>query len=144
MIRRPPRSTLSSSSAASDVYKRQIINGGSFGHDSADQVVGDEMHEHFAVEQGRAQTTELLHLHGGFDVPEEQLDRPAPQVELGQFGGGVGDRIEQRGDQNDVLGAKAGDTDRIANQAQGDLGGQGVPESAGGGFALALGLVPGD
>src|SRR5664280_1676008 len=26
MIRRPPRSTLSSSSAASDVYKRQIIN----------------------------------------------------------------------------------------------------------------------
>eukprot|EP00658_Telonema_sp_P-2_P078963 TRINITY_DN7525_c0_g1_i4.p1 TRINITY_DN7525_c0_g1~~TRINITY_DN7525_c0_g1_i4.p1 ORF type:complete len:129 (+),score=18.15 TRINITY_DN7525_c0_g1_i4:134-520(+) len=27
MIRRPPRSTLSSSSAASDVYKRQIIQG---------------------------------------------------------------------------------------------------------------------
>src|SRR5665648_177885 len=26
MIRRPPRSTLSSSSAASDVYKRQILN----------------------------------------------------------------------------------------------------------------------
>src|SRR5664280_3657616 len=26
MIRRPPRSTLSSSSAASDVYKRQLIN----------------------------------------------------------------------------------------------------------------------
>src|SRR5664280_1013871 len=27
MIRRPPRSTLSSSSAASDVYKRQVIGG---------------------------------------------------------------------------------------------------------------------
>src|SRR5664280_3696699 len=27
MIRRPPRSTLSSSSAASDVYKRQVIEG---------------------------------------------------------------------------------------------------------------------
>src|SRR5664279_6490667 len=27
MIRRPPRSTLSSSSAASDVYKRQLQNG---------------------------------------------------------------------------------------------------------------------
>src|SRR5664279_1565389 len=26
MIRRPPRSTLSSSSAASDVYKRQVLN----------------------------------------------------------------------------------------------------------------------
>src|SRR5664280_1272439 len=28
MIRRPPRSTLSSSSAASDVYKRQALGGG--------------------------------------------------------------------------------------------------------------------
>src|SRR5674536_218040 len=27
MIRRPPRSTLSSSSAASDVYKRQVVGG---------------------------------------------------------------------------------------------------------------------
>ena len=115
-----------------------IINASGFGHHSADQVVGDEMQEHFAVEQGRAQTTEPVHLQGGFDVPEEQLDRPAPQVELGQFGGGVGDRIEQRGDQNDVLGTKAGDTDRIANQAQGDLGGQGAPKSAGGGLRLLL------
>eukprot|EP00658_Telonema_sp_P-2_P024150 TRINITY_DN19691_c0_g1_i5.p1 TRINITY_DN19691_c0_g1~~TRINITY_DN19691_c0_g1_i5.p1 ORF type:complete len:110 (+),score=8.67 TRINITY_DN19691_c0_g1_i5:99-428(+) len=30
MIRRPPRSTLSSSSAASDVYKRQVLVGGIF------------------------------------------------------------------------------------------------------------------
>ena len=29
MIRRPPRSTLDRSSAASDVYKRQIMDGGS-------------------------------------------------------------------------------------------------------------------
>src|SRR5665648_1161852 len=32
MIRRPPRSTLSSSSAASDVYKRQIERGSGQGH----------------------------------------------------------------------------------------------------------------
>src|SRR5664279_3690661 len=31
MIRRPPRSTLSSSSAASDVYKRQLKRGGAAG-----------------------------------------------------------------------------------------------------------------
>src|SRR5664279_5756216 len=31
MIRRPPRSTLSSSSAASDVYKRQVHNGIEYG-----------------------------------------------------------------------------------------------------------------
>eukprot|EP00658_Telonema_sp_P-2_P032448 TRINITY_DN24029_c0_g1_i4.p1 TRINITY_DN24029_c0_g1~~TRINITY_DN24029_c0_g1_i4.p1 ORF type:complete len:464 (+),score=137.61 TRINITY_DN24029_c0_g1_i4:129-1520(+) len=34
MIRRPPRSTLSSSSAASDVYKRQVKHGGEGGADS--------------------------------------------------------------------------------------------------------------
>src|SRR5664280_2333134 len=41
MIRRPPRSTLSSSSAASDVYKRQVID--PVGRDLArltDEVVG--------------------------------------------------------------------------------------------------------
>src|SRR5664279_3708763 len=34
MIRRPPRSTLSSSSAASDVYKRQVVAVGAFGQGS--------------------------------------------------------------------------------------------------------------
>src|SRR5674536_395584 len=36
MIRRPPRSTLSSSSAASDVYKRQVYRTAAFGFDSAE------------------------------------------------------------------------------------------------------------
>ncbi len=37
MIRRPPRSTLDRSSAASDVYKRQIVGGGSYSNESADK-----------------------------------------------------------------------------------------------------------
>src|SRR5665648_323760 len=46
MIRRPPRSTLSSSSAASDVYKRQVGHGGVVTHpqavvDPAAQVLGE-------------------------------------------------------------------------------------------------------
>eukprot|EP00658_Telonema_sp_P-2_P021982 TRINITY_DN18772_c0_g1_i6.p1 TRINITY_DN18772_c0_g1~~TRINITY_DN18772_c0_g1_i6.p1 ORF type:complete len:100 (+),score=16.62 TRINITY_DN18772_c0_g1_i6:135-434(+) len=34
MIRQPPRSTLSSSSAASDVYKRQVLNHSGLHHSS--------------------------------------------------------------------------------------------------------------
>eukprot|EP00658_Telonema_sp_P-2_P044117 TRINITY_DN31991_c0_g1_i2.p2 TRINITY_DN31991_c0_g1~~TRINITY_DN31991_c0_g1_i2.p2 ORF type:complete len:129 (+),score=25.16 TRINITY_DN31991_c0_g1_i2:38-424(+) len=53
MIRRPPRSTLSSSSAASDVYKRQahypilILNSGSWMRDPAneDRLVTDEEYQ---------------------------------------------------------------------------------------------------
>ena len=39
MIRRPPRSTLSSSSAASDVYKRQVVGHSVVGHSVVGGVV---------------------------------------------------------------------------------------------------------
>src|SRR5664279_3604855 len=48
MIRRPPRSTLSSSSAASDVYKRQV---------------GDEREERLRA-LGRRRDVETAHAHG--------------------------------------------------------------------------------
>src|SRR5664280_3819580 len=40
MIRRPPRSTLSSSSAASDVYKRQLLKPVPKGHEAAESGSG--------------------------------------------------------------------------------------------------------
>ena len=46
MIRRPPRSTLSSSSAASDVYKRQIF---AFVHIMAAAFIGDPVHRSAAA-----------------------------------------------------------------------------------------------
>src|SRR5664279_5777987 len=39
MIRRPPRSTLSSSSAASDVYKRQVVSQIGSGSDAVSQII---------------------------------------------------------------------------------------------------------
>ena len=43
MIRRPPRSTLDRSSAASDVYKRQELNGaGNIGFLAFDEVFGSQ------------------------------------------------------------------------------------------------------
>ena len=40
MIRRPPRSTLDRSSAASDVYKRQTENSGAVTRNAASEVAG--------------------------------------------------------------------------------------------------------
>eukprot|EP00658_Telonema_sp_P-2_P028957 TRINITY_DN2208_c0_g1_i10.p1 TRINITY_DN2208_c0_g1~~TRINITY_DN2208_c0_g1_i10.p1 ORF type:complete len:102 (+),score=29.70 TRINITY_DN2208_c0_g1_i10:117-422(+) len=56
MIRRPPRSTLSSSSAASDVYKRQLQGSEQLGA----QGGGLEADVHQGVEGGRAILTILL------------------------------------------------------------------------------------
>ena len=42
MIRRPPRSTLDRSSAASDVYKRQALQGSPFHDGEAPGVVVDD------------------------------------------------------------------------------------------------------
>src|SRR5664279_4915267 len=47
MIRRPPRSTLSSSSAASDVYKRQVLK-----YDGAVQQGHSHLHNPLAPEAG--------------------------------------------------------------------------------------------
>ena len=48
MIRRPPRSTLDRSSAASDVYKRQLE--GSAGEEDADQLARFRGHRHLTEE----------------------------------------------------------------------------------------------
>ena len=63
MIRRPPRSTQSRSSAASDVYKRQVPDDPSKPYDIKDviRLVADEgrffeIHEHYA------QTVSYTHL----------------------------------------------------------------------------------
>src|SRR5665648_1269479 len=46
MLRRPPRSTLSSSSAASDVYKRQLLL-------RFHSMIGKDLGEHFDAVPGR-------------------------------------------------------------------------------------------
>src|SRR5664279_1847921 len=47
MIRRPPRSTLSSSSAASDVYKRQQLEGAVYTYEVTNK--GNQWHPHIHI-----------------------------------------------------------------------------------------------
>src|SRR5674536_131865 len=67
MIRRPPRSTLSSSSAASDVYKRQFVVSGSWLHFKGLEIRGVPMNTFsnngVAVTAGGNDIFELLNMH---------------------------------------------------------------------------------
>src|SRR5450756_3249621 len=75
MIRRPPRSTQSRSSAASDVYKRQA-----FDHPaSRDRVRGygiDRMHLESLENVERAAATGLFHVIGHLDQAKKFGHRP--------------------------------------------------------------------
>src|SRR5664280_3851438 len=69
MIRRPPRSTLSSSSAASDVYKRQPPH----------RIVRDEQSKNGRCQISKRQTVNVIRMKG---CPEcRSLTRSTPQVD---------------------------------------------------------------
>eukprot|EP00656_Telonema_subtile_P038472 TRINITY_DN433_c0_g1_i2.p1 TRINITY_DN433_c0_g1~~TRINITY_DN433_c0_g1_i2.p1 ORF type:complete len:213 (-),score=17.45 TRINITY_DN433_c0_g1_i2:117-755(-) len=82
MIRRPPRSTLSSSSAASDVYKRQVSTqstGACFGNGWC--VLNLRMGCAGSDERGSRQPTILQHSSSGEDtVPLTSTDRSDSQL----------------------------------------------------------------
>src|SRR5664280_3822683 len=59
MIRRPPRSTLSSSSAASDVYKRQLVENEVRRH--LEQEIAEKEDAGAEAEYGRRETQVLVH-----------------------------------------------------------------------------------
>src|SRR5674536_192382 len=72
MIRRPPRSTLSSSSAASDVYKRQIVG----------EVRGPEAFDLLqAMNTGHDGSMGTLHANN----PREALSRLESMITMGGF-----------------------------------------------------------
>ena len=89
MIRRPPRSTLSSSSAASDVYKRQVVYylaeheeqvAGTF-----KQVIGDKTG--WETKKGQAVKTSGQ-VPEGMEVISEMLQKGVSRVILTSVGDG--------------------------------------------------------
>ena len=62
MIRRPPRSTLDRSSAASDVYKRQVIPGELVSIDSKELVWNAEKIGKITVKKADVLSLSLIHI----------------------------------------------------------------------------------
>src|SRR5262252_10664623 len=60
-----------------------------------------------------------IHAKQGFDLSEVQFNVPAPEIEFFQLVGGIKLRIEQRGGENDLFGAKPRDSDLKSYQSQG-------------------------
>src|SRR5450756_118047 len=87
MIRRPPRSTQSRSSAASDVYKRQRLHGS-----RAELAYAEHAHED--GEQKRSDSPELQDEVG--KIGSEDADPVAGSVRSGEDGGAVQRGIERR------------------------------------------------
>ena len=61
-------------------------------HQQANRVVRDEIHQDFLPDQSRCTTTQNIHAHRRLDIPKEQFDIPALDVQVGQFAGAI--RVE--------------------------------------------------
>ena len=110
------------------LVERGAVLPGALEQDAPDQVVGDGVQEQFAPDHARSQAAHARSLHGGFDVVEVELDPPAARLEGGEGFHGPEHGVEQGGDEQEGLGAKAGPDDLHAHLAHGDEGGQPLPE----------------
>eukprot|EP00656_Telonema_subtile_P051546 TRINITY_DN6959_c0_g1_i2.p1 TRINITY_DN6959_c0_g1~~TRINITY_DN6959_c0_g1_i2.p1 ORF type:complete len:205 (+),score=46.99 TRINITY_DN6959_c0_g1_i2:89-703(+) len=83
MIRRPPRSTLSSSSAASDVYKRQGINAEYGRQGSVGWRVEMPRRTTAEIDEGLHSLYKELDSHGNGDLDTEQVQKYLRRVHTG-------------------------------------------------------------
>ena len=67
---------------ALEAKARQVVprDASGLNHETANQVVRNEVHEDFALDCDWAFTAQRLHLQGGFDLAQEQFHAPAAQV----------------------------------------------------------------
>jgi hypothetical protein len=76
------------------------------------------VHFQFLVGHLGAAAAEHLQMQGGFEVIQMEFDFPAAGVEGGQHFQGPAERIGQRRDEEDLLGATVGGGEAEADQAQ--------------------------
>jgi hypothetical protein len=69
------------------------------------------MHGQFFEDHTGCEAAQYIHAKYSFDLSEVQFDVPAPEIEFFQLMGRIKLRIEQRGRENDLLGAKPRDGD---------------------------------
>src|SRR5271165_3359145 len=88
-----------------------IVGEGSPLHQGADEIVSDPMHGQFFEDHTGCEAAQYIQAKYSFDLSEVQFDVPAPEIEFFQLMGRIKLRIEQRGRENDLLGAKPRDGD---------------------------------
>src|SRR5262249_30310346 len=89
-----------------DLPRLQLMVPGSLGHDSADQIIRQEMCPYFFAHHFRSLATQNAHLHGLFEGAEIQLRMPTHPVEVRQVAARHQVRIGQRRDYDNGLGAE--------------------------------------
>jgi len=87
---------------------------------------------------------ESIHLQGGLEVPEPQLDAPTPRVEAGQLGSGIGLGIGQGRHQGNRLGAETGHGELEAQDPDREFLGHPLPKGVGQIAGFDLRLAPGE
>src|SRR5271165_2852744 len=97
-----------------------IVGEGSPLHQGADEIVSDPMHGQFFEDHTGCEAAQYIQAKYSFDLSEVQFDVPAPEIEFFQLMGRIELRIEQRGRENDLLGAKPRDGDCKSYQSQGE------------------------
>ena len=108
------------------------VEEGGFEHESADEVVSDEVHVEFAANHIGAETPQHVQVQDRFDVPEEELHLPAAAIEFGEGVSGEALGIEQRGRQKEDTSSEARDGDTDSEHADGN------------GIGNRLGKLPGE
>jgi len=125
-------------------FDGQVVESGGLLHEGADEVVGNGMHGDLLADHGGGLAAQHVHAEGDFDVAEEEFDGPSAQIEFGEFGGGVKDRIDEGGDHHEGLGSETRRGDRNIDQSQGERGGHEAPVSGGAGAGALFGFLPSD
>jgi len=121
-----------------------IIECGRLLHESADQVIGDDMQCDFLANHLGSAAAKHVHAEGDLDVAKEQLDTPAAEIKLGQLFGRICDGIGQCGDDDNGLRPKAGDIDLNVKHSQSKRLGNCLPFAFGNMLWASDRLGPGD
>ena len=82
-----------------DPADRFVLSRGRLPHETANPVIGNQVHEDFLVNHVRRFAAQNVHPHGRFDIPKKQFDIPPLEIQIRQLGGGIGRSIQQGRDE---------------------------------------------
>lgn len=102
-----------------DAAEIDVVCQGGFLHDTADEIISDEMHAQFAFDHVRRQTAQHIHVEVDLDLTEVKFDAPAAEIEFGKIRVG-NSRVQKGCHKSYALRAKAAVAHGVANNPHGD------------------------